>query len=92
MTVLLLILATAAALAVAVYSVSLRIHPWVPCRACDGSGKTKDRIWKSATGTCAACGGRGKRPRFGIRILQRGRAREMSAVKGAHKSADKRGN
>lgn len=85
-----LVLAAAAVAAAVVYAVSLRLRPWWPCRACRGTGKTRDRIWKAAHGTCARCGGRGRRPRLGIRILQRGRARDMAAAKGAHKSIDKR--
>jgi len=74
----------------AAYLVSLRWRPWWPCHACRGSGKTRDRIWKRATGTCPKCGGRGKRPRLGIRVLNPDRARLMRAVKGTHKKADRR--
>lgn len=85
-----LILAAAAVIAAAVYAVSLRIHPWWPCRPCAGSGKAKDRIWRQAHGTCPACGGKGRRPRLGIRITQPGRARALTARRGTHKSIDKR--
>ena len=78
--------------AAAAYLVSLRLRPWWPCRACRGSGKTRDRIWKPATGTCPKCGGRGRRARLGIRVLTPARARQLRAVKGAHKKADKRSN
>ena len=76
--------------AAAAYLVSLRVRPWWPCRACRGGGKTRDRIWKRATGTCPKCGGRGKRPRLGIRVLNPDRARLMRAAKGTHKKADRR--
>ena len=87
-----LAIAAAAVLAVgaAAYLVSLRLRPWWPCRACRGAGKTRDRIWKRATGTCPKCGGRGRRPRAGIRVLNPERARQLRAVKGTHKKADKR--
>ena len=81
----------AAALGIAAgsYAVSLRLHPRRPCRACGGSGKTRDRIWRAARGTCPKCLG-GMRPRFGVRVLQRSRARAMLPRKGAHKKTDGR--
>ncbi|HEY1323215.1 MAG TPA: hypothetical protein VGF32_23355 [Streptosporangiaceae bacterium] len=85
-----LILAAAAVTAVAVYALSLRLRPWWPCRACHGTGKTTDRIWRRATGTCARCAGKGRHPRLGIRVLQPARARAMTAAKGAHKTIDRR--
>lgn len=84
------ILAVAAALAVAVYSASLRLHPWAPCRSCGGGGKSRDAVWRKAHGTCRSCGGRGRHPRLGIRILQPARARQMTAGQPDHKSIDKR--
>jgi hypothetical protein len=86
-----LILAAAAVLAAA-YAVSLRIHPWAPCRSCKGSGKSRDAVWKTAFGTCRACGGRGRRPRAGVRVLQPGRARQLAAGQPKHKRIDQRGN
>lgn len=79
----------AAALAVTLYAVSLRWHPRRACRACGGSGKTRDRIWRAARGTCPKCLG-GMRPRLGVRVLTPGRARAMLPVKGAHKKTDRR--
>jgi DnaJ-class molecular chaperone len=87
----LLVVITAVLIAGAYY-VSLRIHPWRPCRPCDGSGKSRDALWKSAFGTCRACGGRGRRPRLGVRALQPGRARRMTAGQPEHKRTDARGN
>ena len=86
-----LILAAAAVLAVVAYAVSLRLHPWAPCRKCDGGGKSRDAVWKKAHGTCRACGGRGRHPRLGIRVLQPGRARRMNSGQASHKSIDRRG-
>jgi DnaJ-class molecular chaperone len=90
MAVLWIVAALSAALAVTVYLISLRLHPRVPCRACEGSGRTRDRIWRRATGTCPKCGGAGRKPRAGIRVLDRARARQMLPGKDAHKKADKR--
>lgn len=87
-----LILAAAAAVAAAVYGLSLRLHPWVPCRACAGTGKTRDTVWKRAHGTCRACSGRGRHPRLGVYVLQPARARRMTAGQASHKSTDQRGN
>jgi hypothetical protein len=84
-----LVLTGAAVLGAAVYGISLRIHPWAPCRSCKGSGKTRDRIWKPATGTCPRCRG-GRRPRLGVRILAPARAKAMTPPKGTHKSIDQR--
>jgi hypothetical protein len=79
----------AAAVAAVAYLVSLRLHPWRPCRSCRGSGKTRDRIWKPSTGTCPKCRS-GRRPRLGVRVLQPARARDMIPAKGTHKAADRR--
>jgi hypothetical protein len=86
-----ILLAAVAVIIAAFYLLSLRFHPWWPCWRCRGTGKTRDRIWKRARGTCAACGGKGQRPRLGIRVLNPGRAASMTAAKGAHKRADRRG-
>ncbi len=87
-----LALAAAAVIGAVVYGISLQWRPWWPCRPCRGTGKTRDRIWKRARGTCRACGGKGQRPRLGIRIFQPARARQMTAPKGTHRSIDKRRN
>lgn len=76
---------------IAAYLVSLRVHPWTRCRRCSGGGKSKDRIWRGAHGTCPSCGGRGRHPRLGVRIFTPGRARQMTAPKASHRSIDKRG-
>lgn len=76
--------------AIAAYLTSLRLHPWRSCRSCKGGGKSRDTVWKTAFGTCKACGGRGRHPRLGVRILQPARARDMGTPKGAHRRIDKR--
>lgn len=87
-----LILAAAAVLGAAMYAASLRIHPWRPCRSCDGSGKSRDTVWKKTFGTCKACGGRGRHPRLGVRVLQPARARRMTGGQPKHKNIDERRN
>lgn len=85
-----LILAAAAVIAAAVYAASLRIHPWKPCRSCKGSGKSRDAMWRTAFGTCKSCGGRGRKPRAGVRVLTPGRARRMTGGEPDHKNIDER--
>lgn len=85
-----LALAVAAALAAPAYLISLRVHPWWRCRRCKGAGRSRARVWRGAFGSCPRCGGKGRKPRLGIRVLDRERAREMTAPRGAHKKADRR--
>lgn len=78
-------------LAAGAYAVSIWLHPWAPCRACGGSGKSRDVLWRSAYGTCKRCGGRGRHPRAGIRVLTPGRHKRLARAGHAdHKSIDKR--
>jgi hypothetical protein len=81
-----------AAVAVVAYAASLRVHPWTPCRRCGGGGKTWDRIWRGASGTCPACGGRGRKPRAGVRVLRPGRHKKLASGQPNHKNVDKRNN
>lgn len=85
-----LALTAAAAVSGAVYLISLRLHPRVPCRACDGSGRTQDRVWKRATGTCPQCSGRGWKTRLGVRFLAPARHRRLTGRPAGHKSIDQR--
>jgi DnaJ-class molecular chaperone len=87
-----LILLAAALAGAGAYLVSLRVHPWWPCRSCKGSGKTRDRLWKQARGTCARCGGKGQRPRKGIKVLNPARYERMRQQATGRKRADERGN
>lgn len=86
---LLIVIAVAAAAGAGYYAWSLRIHPWVSCRRCKG-GRRVDRVFRYASGSCTRCGGRGRLPRLGIRVLTPGRAKAMTAPKGSHKKADHR--
>lgn len=85
------ILAVAVVAAAVAYLVSLRLHPWRPCRACSGTGRTKDRIWTRAHGTCPACGGRGRHPRIGVRLTSPGRYKQLTEGQPKHKNVDRRG-
>lgn len=59
------------------YAVSLAWHPFRACRACEGSGKERDAIWRYAWGECPGCGGTGKLPRLGVRVFQYARYRRL---------------
>jgi DnaJ-class molecular chaperone len=64
---------TVAALALtgaAWYYVSLRRHPWRPCRWCDGSGKNAGST-RRRFGRCPKCGGTGRKDRLGVRLFLR---------------------
>lgn len=87
---LLIVIVLAAAFAAVTYLISLRVHPWRRCLRCKGAGRTRARVWRGAFGSCPRCGGKGRKPRLGIRVLDPGRARELTAPRGAHKKADRR--
>jgi len=48
-------------------------HPWVPCGACKGGGKSR-HLSLSPFGNCGRCGGSGKRLRFAAWALGRDKA------------------
>jgi hypothetical protein len=51
-------------LAIAVYAtayrVSVRRHPYRPCRACSESGKHRGTLFTGSFRACGRCGGRGR--------------------------------
>ena len=49
----------AAALAVA-YSISIRRHPYRPCRKCGESGKHRGTVFTRSFRACTTCGGTGR--------------------------------
>jgi DnaJ-class molecular chaperone len=53
------------------YLVSLRLHPWRRCRACQGTGRHFGTVWKSSHRMCTSCGGNGRRARLGINTFHR---------------------
>lgn len=54
----------------AFYYVSLRIWPHTYCRRCSGGGRNRGST-RSRFGTCRACGGSGRKPRLGNRMITR---------------------
>ena len=85
-----LILLALAVLAATAYLTSLRCRPWTSCKGCSRSGKTRDPAFRSTSGTCRACGGLGREPRPGVRVLQPRRARQMTAARATHKITGER--
>jgi hypothetical protein len=57
--VVLLLAAITIALAVA-YSISVRRHPYRPCRKCGESGKHRGTVFTSSFRACGRCGGTGR--------------------------------
>lgn len=52
------------------YYISLRRHPYTPCRRCEGSGRNSGST-RRRYGLCGRCGGSGRRERFGRRFILR---------------------
>ncbi len=52
------------------YYVSLRIWPETFCRRCNGGGRNAGSSRKRF-GKCGRCGGTGRKPRLGTRMLER---------------------
>jgi hypothetical protein len=48
--------------------VHVRRHPWVPCRACKGSGKRRPALLPDRFGTCWWCKGSGRKLRWSARL------------------------
>jgi hypothetical protein len=49
----------------AAYLLSVRMHPWRPCRRCGESGKHRGRLFRRSFRACDRCGGTGmERRRF----------------------------
>lgn len=60
---------------VAVYVISLVVHPWWSCPSCGGS-EVRPGHGRSH-GRCLRCSGNGRYPRIGVRMLMPGIARAM---------------
>jgi len=52
------------------YYASLRIWPETFCRKCEGGGRNAGST-RQRFGRCRACGGSGRKPRLGTRMLTR---------------------
>ena len=85
-----LILLALAVRAATAYLTSLQCRPWTSCKGCSRSGKTGDPVLRSTSGTCRACGGLGREPGPGVRVLQPRRARRMTAAPATHKITGER--
>jgi len=51
------------------YLLSVRRHPYRPCRRCKGAGKHFGAVFSSTYRPCGRCGGFGRKPRLGARIV-----------------------
>jgi DnaJ-class molecular chaperone len=68
------LLALIAAVFTAAYYVSVRRHPYRPCRPCGGKGRNPGSTSKRF-GRCGYCGGSGRKLRLGAWLLERRRGR-----------------
>ena len=59
----------AVAILVIGYAVSLRVHPYTPCRSCDGKGRHEGSIFRRAYSDCTRCKGKGRTLRLGVRMF-----------------------
>jgi DnaJ-class molecular chaperone len=57
------------------YYLSLKVHPQVKCKRCDGSNRHYDLVYSGRRTLCPACGGSGRRPRLGTRLFRGGSSR-----------------
>jgi len=53
------------------YAVSLRLHPYRPCRSCDGKGRKEGSFFRRAYSDCTRCNGKGRTLRAGVRIFSK---------------------
>jgi hypothetical protein len=60
LVILVLALMLAAAISAGSYAISIRLHPWRPCRRCGESGKHRGSIFPRSFRACARCGGTGR--------------------------------
>lgn len=58
----------AAAVYAAGYAMSVRLHPWKPCKRCGESGKHRGSLFTSSFRSCARCGGTGRELRRFARL------------------------
>lgn len=52
------------------YVISLKLHPETNCHRCKGTGRHWGAIFTYARRQCTYCGGNGRKPRLGTRILR----------------------
>jgi DnaJ-class molecular chaperone len=63
----------------AAYGISLRLSPTWPCGRCQGKGARQDFLRPKAAGRCRHCGGTGRKPRLGVRLLMPGTYKQMNS-------------
>jgi hypothetical protein len=66
--VLIILLLGAAAVYAGAYAISVRIHPWRPCRRCGESGKHRGVMFARSFRNCTRCGGTGRELRRFARL------------------------
>ncbi len=66
LVVVLLVLATV--LYAAGHALSVRLHPWRPCRRCGESGKHRGSVFNRSFRPCSRCGGTGRELRRFARL------------------------
>jgi hypothetical protein len=62
------LLLAAAAVYAGAYAISIRMHPWRPCRRCGESGKHRGTVFTRSFRSCPRCGGTGREPRRFARL------------------------
>ena len=55
-----------------IYLISLRIHPFMTCRSCGGSGRRSGKVFGYTHRQCLSCGGQGRHRRLGTTVFHRG--------------------
>lgn len=51
------------------YWISLHLHPFTKCQACDGTGRHRGLLYVRGSRACTACGGNSRVPRLGVRMF-----------------------
>lgn len=65
-----------AAVYLACYARSCKKHPYTRCGWCGGRGKFRAWIFRWAWGDCHRCSGKGRKQRWGARLLGYGHPRQ----------------
>jgi hypothetical protein len=72
------------------YVISLYLHPRTACRTCKGTGRFYGAVYSWSFRMCPACGGNGRKIRFGAARWGSPRVRtEAAAVRSALQSAQR---
>jgi hypothetical protein len=70
----------AAVIAAGAYRYSLWRHPYRPCpRGCKSGSHVDTAVFRKAFGNCWYCHGKGKKVRWGVRLLAPGTYRDITA-------------